>query len=141
MSRRVSEQADNVARARQAVEAYQRGNVESFLAFLDPEVEVFSTPELANPGRFVGRDGFLTWSTAWLDAWETFAIEAEGYEPVGRHHILIPVLQHGKGKGSGVEVEMRACYMADIHDGMATRFHLYPDREKALQAAREGESG
>jgi hypothetical protein len=40
-----------------------------------------------------------------------------------------------------VEVEMRACYMADIHDGMATRFHLYPDREKALQAAREGESG
>jgi ketosteroid isomerase-like protein len=135
----MSSQKENVARAGEAVEAYRRGDVEVFLAFLDPEVDIFSTPELANPGRFAGRDGFVTWSSAWLDAWETFEIEPEGYLPVGHHHVLIPVRQRGKGKGSGVEVEMRTCYMVEIHDDLATRFHLYPDREKALEAARAGE--
>jgi len=48
-------------------------------------------------------------------------------------------VQRGKGKGSGVEVEMRVCYMLEYRDGLATRVHLYADREQALEAARAGE--
>lgn len=134
-------EADNVAFTRELLAAFRRGDVEGFLALLDPEVDVFNSPELANPGRFTGREGYLRWSTEWLDVWETFVVEPEAVQPVGEHHVVMPVRQHGKGKDSGVEVEMRACYMVEIHDGKATRFHLYPNREQALEAAREGESG
>jgi hypothetical protein len=131
----------NVTAARAAVEAFQRGDIDVFLATLDPGVEIFSTPELPNPGTFVGREGWVEWSSEWFEAWETFEVEPEGFEPVGRHHVLIPVRQRGKGKGSGVEVDMRAWYMVEYQRGLATRFHLYANREQALEAAREGESG
>jgi ketosteroid isomerase-like protein len=131
----------NVATAREGMAAFRRGDIEAFLALLDPEVEVFSPPEFPNSGRFSGREGYLRWTSQWLDAWETFDVEAQDFEPVGDHHVLIPVVQRGKGKGSGVEVEMRACYMLEYRDGLVRRMHLYPDRETAVQAARDGGSG
>ena len=50
----VAEQHVRDGNLEEAVEAYRRGDVEIFLAFLDPEVDVFSTPELANPGALRG---------------------------------------------------------------------------------------
>jgi hypothetical protein len=53
----MSEPQDTVARSRVATEAFRRGDIDAVLATLDPEVEIFSTPELPNPGGFVGREG------------------------------------------------------------------------------------
>jgi ketosteroid isomerase-like protein len=137
----MSEQDRNLAIAREGLEAFQRGDVETFLSLLDPDVEIFSPPELPNPAQFRGRDGYLPWASQWLDAWETFELEAEGLEPVGEHHVLMTTVQRGIGKGSGVEVEMRVYYMAEYRNGLATRVHLYADREKAMKAARAQEKG
>ncbi|MDQ2940264.1 MAG: nuclear transport factor 2 family protein [Actinomycetota bacterium] len=137
----MSEEERNLAIAREGLEAFQRGDIEAFLNLLDPDVEIYSPPDLANPAQFRGRDGWLRWASRWLDAWETFELEAEGFEPVGEHHVLMKTRQHGIGKGSGVEVEMRVYYMLEYHDGLATRVHLYADREQALEEARAGEQG
>lgn len=135
----MSSQEENVALVRGALESFQRGEIEDVISFLDPEVDVFSSPELANPGHFTGRDGWAQWAAEWLDAWETFEVEPEALDPVGENHVLLSVRQHGKGKVSGVEVEMRVCHLFELRDGMAIRYHLYPDREQALDAARAGE--
>jgi ketosteroid isomerase-like protein len=135
----MSEQERNLEIAREGLDDFRRGDIEAFLNKLDPEVEVYSPPDRANPAHFRGRQGFLDWTSAWLDAWESFELEPEAFEPVGKHHVLITIMQRGRGKGSGVEVEMPAYYMAEYHDGMATRLHLYPDRQQALDAARAGE--
>jgi ketosteroid isomerase-like protein len=137
----MSEADRNLATARQGLEDFQRGDIEAFLNLLDPDVEVFSPPELPNPAHFTGRDGYLPWTSRWLDAWESFELEAEAFEPVGEHHVLMTALQRGVGKGSGVEVEMRVYYMLQYRDGLATRVHLYADREQALEEARAGEQG
>jgi ketosteroid isomerase-like protein len=138
----MSEADDNVAIARQGLEAFQRGDIETFLNLLDPDVEVFSPPDLPNPAHFTGRDGYLLWASRWLDAWENFEqLEAEAFEPVGEHHVLMTAVQRGVGRGSGVEVEMQVCYMLEYRDGLATRVHLYADREQALEEARAGEEG
>jgi ketosteroid isomerase-like protein len=136
----MSEQDRNLAVAREGLEAFRRSDIDAFLNLLDPDVEIFSPPELPNPAQFTGREGYVRWASQWLDAWESFELEAEALEPVGEHHVLMTTRQHGKGKGSGVEVEMRVYYMLEYRDGLATRVHLYADRERALQAAREGES-
>jgi ketosteroid isomerase-like protein len=133
----MSEADDNVAIARQGLEAFQRGDIEAFMNLLDPDVEVFSPPELPNPAHFTGRDGYLPWASQWLEAWESFELVGEDFEPVGEHHVLMSVVQRGKGKGSGVDVEMRVCYMLEYRDGLAARLHLYADREQALAAVAE----
>ena len=135
----MSEEERNLAIAREGLEAFRRGDIEAFLNLLDPDVEVFSPPELPNPAQFTGRDGYLPWASRWLDAWEDFEFVGEAFEPVGKHHVLMSVVQRGKGKGSGVEVEMRVCYMLEYRDRLATRVHLYADRGQALEAARAGE--
>jgi ketosteroid isomerase-like protein len=136
----MSSQEENLVTVREALEAFQGGDPERFLGFLDPEIEIFSTPELANPVEAQGRDAFLRWIGDWLEVWETFEVDAESIEPVGENHVVLDMRQHGKGKGSGIEVELRVSYMFELHDGVATRYHLYADRKQALAAAREGES-
>jgi hypothetical protein len=134
-----SEQDRNLEIAREGLDDFRRGDLEAFLSKLDPEVEIYSPPDRANPAHFRGREGFVQWTSTWLDAWETFEWVDEDFEPVGEHHVLMTVTQRGIGKGSGVEVEMPAYYMAEYHEGLATRVHLYPTREQALDAARSGE--
>jgi ketosteroid isomerase-like protein len=136
----MSNPEQNVAVARDGIDAFQRGDVEAFLEFLDPEVELFSPPDLPNPTQSIGRDGYVEWVSRWLEAWESFEVDANDYEAVGRRHVLIDVTQRGIGKGSGIEVEMPAFYMIEIRDEQAARVHLYPDREKALAAAESGEA-
>jgi ketosteroid isomerase-like protein len=137
----MSSQEENVAAAEDGLGAFQRGDLEGFLAFLDPEVEIVSPPDLPNPVHTSGHEGYLQWVGRWLEAWESFDVEAETYEPIGERHVLIHVVQRGVGKGSGAKVEMPIVYMLELSGGRATRMHLYLDREQALQAAREAESG
>jgi ketosteroid isomerase-like protein len=132
---------ESLAHARAQLDAFERGDVERLLELMHPEVEIYSPPDLANGGTFHGREGYLEWSREWFDVWEEFQIEATEIEAVGENHVLTTVRQRGRGKGSGIEIEMEACYMGEIHDGQATRLHLYPTREQALAAAEEGESG
>jgi ketosteroid isomerase-like protein len=129
----------NVALAVAANEAFRRGDVDAFLATLDPEVEIFSTPELPNPGRYRGHEGWIKWTSQWFEAWEEFEVEIEDFEAVGQHHVLMAARQRGRGAGSGAPVEMVVFYLAEYHDGLATRFHLYATREQALEAVRDSE--
>ena len=107
---------------------------------MDPDVEIYSTPDLPNPGSFAGRQGWIEWTSAWFDAWDGFEVEIEKYEPVGRHHVVMTARQRAKGAGSGVPVEMQVFYLSEYRDELATRFHLYATREDALAAAEAGES-
>jgi ketosteroid isomerase-like protein len=135
----LSASEQNLALGRELLAAFQRGDIAFVLERFDPEIEVFSTPELPNPGRFRGREGYLQWIGQWLEAWEVFEVEAKDFEAVGERHVVMPSHQRGVGKGSGVEVEMDACYMIEVENGLVTRFHFYGTREQALQAARAGE--
>jgi ketosteroid isomerase-like protein len=135
----MSEQEKNLAIAREGLEDFRRGDIDAFLEKLDPGVAIYSPPDRANPANYRGREGWLQWTGDWLEAWESFEFVGESFETVGEHHVVMTIIQRGVGKGSGVEVEMPAHYMLEYHDGLATRVHLYPDREQALEAARAGE--
>jgi ketosteroid isomerase-like protein len=137
----MNRQEENVVLIREGFADFERRDLEALLARLDPEVEVFSTPKLANSGTFHGHEGYLKWVGDWLEAWDEFKIEVQRVAPVGDRHVVTAVRQTGRGRGSGVPVEMKAAYMLEIRDRKLVRFHMYSTLEEALEAARRGEAG
>jgi uncharacterized protein len=123
----------NIAVALTAIDAFNRGDVEAVLGFAAPDVEVYSSPDTPNPGRFLGAEGYLQWSGQWLEAWETFTLDVLEVEAVDDRHVVAVVRQHGRGRLSGVDISMEAAHLYEIDaDGRIVRFQLHLDRESAL---------
>jgi len=122
--------------ARAGFEAFNRGDIETVMGLLDPEVEIHSVAEVGEEGTYHGHEGYLEWTSIWLDAWDEFTVELTEIEEVDESNVLIHSRQRGRGKGSGLEVEQYGVYLFTIRNGLATRLHLYADRESALAAAR-----
>jgi ketosteroid isomerase-like protein len=142
----MSEQGDsrrtNVELVRAGFEAFERGDGEFVLSQMDPEIEIYSPPELANSGSFRGPEGYTRWVTDWLEAWDDFNVGTlhDQIEAVGDRHVLIPIHQTAVGRGSGVPVELDLCFMAEIADGRMTALHLYTDVDEAREVAERRES-
>ena len=129
----------NLEVAKRGVGAYQRGDIEAVLAMTAEDNEIFLPPALPNSGTFTGHEGFLTWIGQWLEAWEEFAVELEGMEPVGERHVVATMRQSARGKGSGIPVEMEIFYMWEIRGDEILAMHLYPTKEEAVGAAEQRE--
>ena len=141
MSSLEERQRQNVELVRAGVGAFQRDGVEGILSLAREDFEIFLPPDLPNSGTFVGRDGFLTWIGQWLDAWEDFTVEIAEAEPVGERHVVAMVHQAGRGKGSGVPVEMVVAYLWEVRDGRFAAMHLYASQEDAVRVAEQRERG
>jgi ketosteroid isomerase-like protein len=133
-----NEERERIARA--GFEALNKGDYEALLTLFSEDVEIFSTPELANPGRFHGRDGFLKWSEPWTDAWEALDMEVTETTPVGEQHIVAEVHQTAQGR-AGIEVSMDVAFVFDVQNGRVSYMALMPTAEQAVELARERESG
>jgi ketosteroid isomerase-like protein len=125
----------NVELVRDGFEIVEREGPAALLPLADPEVEVYTAPNLANPGTYRGHEGFLTWAEEWLDAWERFRYEPLEFIEVSDELVVVPLHQVGTGRSSGVEVELDVAYLFEIRGGKITRVHLYADKPQALAAA------
>ena len=131
--------AQTIEVAREGVEAFQRGDIEAVLALIHEDGHIYLPPELPNSGTYRGREGFVSWMGQWLEAWEEFSVEMGPAEPVGERHVVASMHQSGRGKGSGVPVEMDIAYMWEVRDDKIVAMHLYATTEEAVQVARERE--
>jgi ketosteroid isomerase-like protein len=120
---------------REAFEAFNRGDVETVLEILHPDVEVYNSPEVGEEGSYRGHDGYLAWLRVWLEAWDEFRIDIDEVEVLDERTLLVHCSQHGRGKGSGVEVTRRVVFLNRVEDGLTTQVHIYGDRESAIAAA------
>jgi ketosteroid isomerase-like protein len=139
MSSDQDQQRRNVEIVRDAVEVFRRGELEGLLALARDDFEVYLPPNLPNAGRYVGHDGFMVWLNQWLEAWEEFTIEITDTTPVGAGHVVAVTHQSGRGKGSGVAVEMDVAYLWEVREGKLVALQMYATREEALQMAEQRE--
>jgi ketosteroid isomerase-like protein len=135
-----SRQEQNVDLARRGMEAYNRGDIDAVLELFSPEVEVYAPPDFINAGVFQGREGWLKWTAQWNEAWESFDIRVDRVEPIGQRFVVVDAHQVGRGRGSGVSVELDVIYLFEISDGRCVYFAIYPDRERALAGIRRREA-
>jgi ketosteroid isomerase-like protein len=124
---------ENVERHRCSVEAFNTRDVENFVAFCDPQIELHSTVTVPGGAVYYGHDGVRRWHRDLADGWgDELRVEPEAYFEVGEHTITFHLL-HGRGRESGADVVMPAAHLCRWRDGLIVYFKGYADREDALR--------
>jgi SnoaL-like domain len=122
------------------MDAFNHGDVPRMLAALSEDVEVYASPELANAGHFTGHDEFVSWITAWTDAWEEVTAEPMDNTLVGERHVITTIRQQGRGRG-GIEVSMELTFLFDVDDeGLCTYLAMLPTPAEAVRMAEAREA-
>jgi ketosteroid isomerase-like protein len=112
-----------------------QGQMQAILeAVYDPDVEIVWLDTGPDPGPYHGYQGVLQAFNGWLDSFEEFYFEPTEFIDAGAD-VVVPNAQHGKGKGSGAQVEITTAWVINVRGGKIARTREYSTKEKALEAA------
>jgi ketosteroid isomerase-like protein len=70
----------------------------------------------------------------WLSPWEDWRVEAEEYLPI-EDRVVVLARYHGRGKGSGADVDVTGAHLWVMRDGKAESLMVFSNRARALTAA------
>ena len=130
--------SDNCDLVRRGYEAWNRGDVEEVLTFLDPEIEWHGYTHVPESGTLEGRDDVRAWLERFLDAWEQLDIEVTELIDAGEQ-VAALVRFRGSGRGSGVPVEGGTdAHLWTVRDGRIVAVTLYQGTQEALEAIGRG---
>lgn len=119
---------------KQGYEAWNRGDVEAVLEFLDPQIEWRGYTHIPESGTLQGREEVKAWLERFLDAWEQLEIEVDELITAGEQVVAL-VRFRGSGKGSGVPVEGGTdAHVWTVSDGRAVAVALYQGTREALES-------
>ncbi len=126
---------EDVEVVRSLIEAWDRGDYSAALGSIDPEIEVNFALGTDLDGTYRGHAGLAQLMGAFWAEFEGQRIEIEEATPAGED-VVVGVRFHGRGKRSGVEIEMPAWHVWHVLEGKAVRWRLLRTKEEALEAAR-----
>ena len=114
-------------------DAFNSRDVEVFLAFCDPEIELHTAVTGPGPAVYRGHKGVRRWHREIADAFGgEIRVEPEAFFDCGEHTISFHVL-HGRGQQSGVDVATPAAHLCRWRDGRIVYFQGYLHREDAFR--------
>ena len=121
---------ENVTVVRRIFEAYASGDFERGLAYGDPEIVWNPVEETPTQGV----DAVREYLGRWEADWEDLRTVAEEFLD-GGERVVVTVHFAGRGRGSGIDIDVRLYEVWTIHDGKAVRMDEFTDRAEALEAA------
>jgi ketosteroid isomerase-like protein len=131
---------ENVEIVRDVFEAFERGDVEGILRRCDENVEITQDAELFDllgaSQRQHGHDGVLKAFAIWPEQWNDFSIEVSAITDVGAF-VMVETVNRGRGKDSGVDVEMPFTFLFSIRDGTITEWRIFMRRDEALRTVEQ----
>jgi ketosteroid isomerase-like protein len=124
---------ENVGVVRRAFDAYNHGDFEAASRFLDPEVEYITLADVVEPDTYRGHEDVLGYIYSLLADFEDWHTEPEDLIDVGEQ-VVVSVRATGKGKRSGVPVEITWTSVYSLRDGIIVRIRNYAEKAEALEA-------
>ena len=122
----------NVELHRCVYEAFNSRDVEAFIAYCDPKIELHSGLTMPGGAIYHGHDGVRRWHRDVEEAFgDEIRVEPEAYFALGERTIGFHILR-GRGRQSGVEVTGPYAHVFTWHEGALFHFKGYPRREDAL---------
>ena len=123
----------NIEVVREVIAAYSgTGEVRDDL--IDPEIEIWESPEL--PGELAGHghEALSRATQTVSDSFENWSIVPERFFDLEERE-LVYVTFRGTGKGSGLPADGQLAYLFGLRDGKVIEWGLFGDRAIARKAA------
>jgi ketosteroid isomerase-like protein len=128
---------ENVEAFKRGLEAGNRGDIETLLEVLDPEVAWHSALHALLGGEatvYRGYDGVREMLRDLYDAFDEIQIEISEIRDLGDRLVAIG-RTHVRGKTSGADAETPMGFVTEFKDGKAISMRGYLDPQEALEAA------
>jgi ketosteroid isomerase-like protein len=125
---------ENIENVRRGIDAWNRGDLDQWLACFAPEAEMHTTGRFADQGIYRGRAGLERyWAEIREDMEEISLLISDLRASADR--VFQAVTGRGRGKRGKVPVEQPIWLVTTFRDGLAVRVETYVDRAEALEAA------
>ena len=124
---------ENVETVRRIYDAFAEGDFARALEEGEPDFE-WIPPEQDIQGPVQGKESLRRFLEDQDEAFEDFRVEAEELKVRG-DQVLAFIQVSGRGRGSGVEFDIRAATLWTFRGGRLIRGQVFPDRRDALEAA------
>jgi ketosteroid isomerase-like protein len=129
---------ENVEVVRATFDAFQARDLDTFLSYMDPDVE-YRSLILEVEGAYHGHDGIRSWWESVLAVfpdWNPQIVETRDLED----RIVSRVRAEGQGTGSGIALERDIWHVAEVRDGRMTSSAFFRTEDEALDAVRRATS-
>ncbi len=123
---------EDVAVVRRMYDAFHSGDAERAVDYFAPDVTV-DAPDHPDAEGGRGRDALVRTIGSWIAAFDEWSEEIEEIRDLG-DHVLVAAKQRGRGKGTGIETELRYALLYEVEDGKITSMTFYSDVAEALDA-------
>ena len=125
---------ENVELYRRGIEAFNRRDLEAFLALAHPDVVGISRVLAIEGGSYRGHDGTRGWWIDLLDVFPDFRIEVVWVRDAG--NMTVSELRNSAhGEGSATPLEEFVWQVSEWRDGRVVRWQMYESQQDALEAA------
>jgi ketosteroid isomerase-like protein len=127
---------ENMEIIRNAFAAFDRDDIEGVLRLCDEDIVIRQPPELpgASPEQH-GHSGVLEAFAIWPEQWDDFRIEILKIAPARGGKVFANTRTRGRGKQSGIEVEMDVSFVFTLRDAKISEWRLFVQEDQALEAA------
>ena len=103
---------------------------------LEPDVELIQASSIIDTaGEFRGREGLLEALGELREAFDDLRFELEEAIPASEGRIVALMRVHGRGRGSGMQLDNRIAWLITLREERVSRIVVYEEREEALEAA------
>ena len=121
---------------RNAFAAYERGDMDAMLRLADEDIVITQVSDVPGiPAQQHGHRGVLEAFAVWPEQWEDFRVELLRIAAAPAGKVIATVRNRGRGKQSGIEVDMEFSFVFTIRDAKITEWQLFVREADALEAA------
>jgi ketosteroid isomerase-like protein len=125
----------NVEIVRGLIEAWDRGDYQTGLESVDPDIELIAAYGTADlDGTYRGHQGLAEMLVGFWTEFDEPRIVIEETIRAG-DNVVVGVRFFGRGKRSGAEIDAPAWHVWSLREGKAVRWLLVRTKEEALEAA------
>ena len=126
---------ENVELFHQAIDAFNRRDLDGFLALCDPDMEFISyLAQVEGGSPYRGHDGVRDWWERILDVYPDFTGEIEEVRDLG-DRTFTRMRAHGRGVESDAPMSQTMWQVAAYRHGKTTGWRFFASEAEALEAA------
>lgn len=127
---------ENVEILSESWDLWVHGDAEGMFERFDPEIVWDLTHFREWPDRtYRGIEGVRRFLREWLEVWDAYEVGIDETVAAPDGRVVVLAWQRGKGRHSGLPMEMEWAQIVTVRDGKVMRVENYASRDEALEAA------